>query len=149
MVNRDHVYVTLWYKIMHDKFYFDVIIDENVLDNISPNVDHNIFSELKIVHIEFDSDRNVFFYGPFSWDRWDKYNKAHNINGIQTTKCSKRIGVNSYMGQNPNMEPTIIMDWPNINASPINEYTKPGLLDIIFVDISVKFVISDKYLFKL
>ena len=51
---------------MHHKFYFDVIIDENALDNISPNVDHNIFSELKIVYVDFDYDRNdIVFYGAF------------------------------------------------------------------------------------
>ena len=38
-INRDRVYVALWYKTMHDKFYSDVIVDENAFDDISPNID--------------------------------------------------------------------------------------------------------------
>ena len=34
--------------------------------------------------------------------------------------------------RNPNIDPTLMMDWPNIGASPINEYIIPSFLDMTF-----------------
>ena len=34
--------------------------------------------------------------------------------------------------RNPNMDPTLMMDWPNIGEYPINDYTTLGLLDMTF-----------------
>ena len=47
---------------MHDKFYSDVIVDENALDDISPNIDQNIFNELQTVHMEFHSEKKMTLY---------------------------------------------------------------------------------------
>ena len=59
------MYRALHYKIRHDKFYSDVIIDYNALDDLEINYDSNIFERMKIVHMEFDSDLNqIAYFGP-------------------------------------------------------------------------------------
>ena len=64
-VNRDRVYNSLRYKIEHDKFYSDVIIDNNALNDLPRNTDENVFSRLTTVQMEFDSDTNELTYvGP-------------------------------------------------------------------------------------
>lgn len=57
-VNRDRVYKALQYKVEHDKFYFDVTIDVNSLNDVERDCEHNIFKQMKTVNMEFDSDSN-------------------------------------------------------------------------------------------
>ena len=132
-VNRDRVYVALSYNIMHDKLYLDVIVDENALDDISPNIDQNIFNELQIVHMEFDSEKkDIIFVGPLV--EMDE----RNIIEYTTSMASKPPNIQREMELictwviNPNIDPTLMMDWPSIGASPINEYTTPSFLYMTF-----------------
>ncbi|XP_059065211.1 uncharacterized protein LOC131857122 [Cryptomeria japonica] len=127
------VYIALRYKIQHDKFYSNVIVDENALDNIPPNLDHNVFNELRTLHMEFDSDRNeVVFVGPLM------ETDERNIIECTTSMASKPPNAQREMElicawvNNPNVDPTTMMDWPMIGASPINEYTTPGFLNMTF-----------------
>ena len=118
---------------MHDTFYFDVIIDENALDNLSLNVDHNIFIDLKTMHMEFDSDRNdVVFMSPLV--ETDEINIIEHTTSMASKppNAQRELELIRAWVKNPNIDPTRIMDWPNIGATPIYEYTTPGLFDMTF-----------------
>ncbi|XP_057871639.2 uncharacterized protein LOC131078030 [Cryptomeria japonica] len=132
-VNKYRVYTALRYKIQHDKFYSDVIVDENALDNIPPNLDHNVFNELRTVHMEFDSDRNeVIFVGPLM--ETDERNIIEHTTSMESKppNAQREMELIRAWVNNPNVDPTTMMDWPMIGASPINEYTTPGLLNMTF-----------------
>ena len=65
IVNKDHVYKALKYKVEHDKFYSDVQINENALNDLPRNRVLKKNRRLKIVDMEFDIDANdVVFLGP-------------------------------------------------------------------------------------
>lgn len=91
---------------MHDKFYSDMIIDENALDNISPNVDHNIFSELKKMHIEFDSNKNdVVFMGPLA--ETDEINIIEQTTSMASKppNAQRKLELICVWVKNPNIDP--------------------------------------------
>ena len=85
------------------------------------------------MHIKFDSNRNdVVFTGLLV--------ETDEINIIEHTRsmaskppnAQRELELIRVWVKNPNIDPTTIMDWPNIGASPINEYTTLGLLDMTF-----------------
>ena len=61
-----------------------------------------------------------------------------NIIGHTTSMASKPPNIQWEMElirtwvRNPNIDPTLMMDSPNIGASPINVYTTPSFLDMTF-----------------
>lgn len=83
--------------------------------------------------MEFDYDRNeVIFVGPLM------ETNERNIIEHTTSMASKPPNTQREMElirawvNNPNVDPTTMMDWPMIDASPINEYTTPRLLNMTF-----------------
>lgn len=137
-VNKARVYKPLRYKIEHDKFYSNVIINENALDNIEENSDHNIFNDLRTIHMEFDSDRNeIVFVGPLMEI------DDGNIIEYTTSMASKLPNAHKEMElihawvNNPHIDPTTMIDWPTTGVSPINEYTTLGLLGMAFPSLFV------------
>ncbi|XP_059070553.1 uncharacterized protein LOC131860191 [Cryptomeria japonica] len=132
-VNRDRVYRALKYKIEHDKYYSDVIVNENALNDLSSNFDENIFNRLKTVHIEFDSDANeIIFVGPIM--ETDEGNTIDHTNSMASKlpNAQKEMELIHAWINNPDTNQTALIDWPAIGTSPINEYVTLGLLDMAF-----------------
>lgn len=95
IVNRDHVYKTLEYKIMHGKFYFDVTIDANALDELSINSHENIFDLLRTMHMKFHSYRNEIVFVRLVMEADESNIYDHTTSMASSTK---RNGVNPCMG---------------------------------------------------
>ncbi|XP_059076947.1 uncharacterized protein LOC131876152 [Cryptomeria japonica] len=132
-VNRDRVYKALKYKIEHDKYYSDVIVNENALNDLSSNFDENIFNRLKTVHMEFDSDANeIIFVGPIM--EIDEGNTIDHTNSMASKlpNAQKEMELIHAWINNPDTNQTALIDWPAIGTSPINEYVTLGLLDMAF-----------------
>ncbi|XP_057825708.1 uncharacterized protein LOC131037537 [Cryptomeria japonica] len=137
IVNRDHVYRALQYKIQNDKFYADVTIDTCALENLSEGCDQNIFEQRKTVNMELDSDTNeIWFVGQLL------ETKEENIIDHTTSMASKPPNAQREMElirawiNNNNTHPSSLIEWPSIGGSPINEYTTLGLLDMVFPTLS-------------
>ena len=65
IVNKDWVYQALKYKINNDKFYSNVKVDDQSLDDVKRDRKYNIFNKIKTVHAKFDSKSNdVMFIEP-------------------------------------------------------------------------------------
>ncbi|XP_057831850.2 uncharacterized protein LOC131042550 [Cryptomeria japonica] len=132
-VNRDRVYKALKCKVEHDKFYFDVRIDENALNNLSRDCDENIFNKLKIVHMEFGLEANeIIFVGPMM--ETDEGNIIEHTTSMASTPPTirKEMELIHAWVNISNANPTKLIDWPRIDASLINEYVTLGLLDMAF-----------------
>ena len=132
-VNRDRVYNSLRYKIEHDKFYSDVIIDNNALNDLPRNTDENVFSRLTTVQMEFESDTNeVTYVGPIL--EIDEGNTIeHTISmASKPPNAQREMELIQMWVNNPDAKPTELIDWPGIGVSPINEYVTSGLLDMAF-----------------
>ncbi|XP_059076593.1 uncharacterized protein LOC131875899 [Cryptomeria japonica] len=132
-VNKERVYRALKYKIKHDKFYRDVQIDENALNDLICNLDENIFDQLNSVHMEFDSDTNEYvFVGPIL--EMDEENIINHTTSMASKppNAQREMELIHVWVNNPNVDPRSLIDWPGIGASPINEYVTEGLLDMAF-----------------
>ncbi|XP_057843079.1 uncharacterized protein LOC131052428 [Cryptomeria japonica] len=132
-VNKERVYRALKYKIKHDKFYRDVQIDENALNDLTCNSDENIFDQLNSIHMEFDSDTNEYvFAGPIL--EMDEENIINHTTSMASKPPNARREMELIHAwvNNPNVDPGSLIDWPGIGASPINEYVTEGLLDMAF-----------------
>ncbi|XP_059068758.1 uncharacterized protein LOC131859203 [Cryptomeria japonica] len=132
-VIRDRVYRALKYKIEHDRFYSDVTIDENALHHLSTDSDENIFNKLKTMHMEFDSNANeIIFVGPII--ETDDGNIIEHTTSMASRppNAQREMELIHAWINNPNSNPTALIDWPSIGASPINEYITSGLLDMAF-----------------
>jgi hypothetical protein len=132
-VNRDRVYKALKYKVEHDKFYSDVQINENALNDLPRNADENIFARLKTINMEFDSDANeIVFVGPVMES--DEGNIIDHTTSMASRppNAQKEMELIRAWVNNPDVNPTSLIDWPTIGVSPINEYVTLGLLDMAF-----------------
>ncbi|XP_059071599.1 uncharacterized protein LOC131868268 [Cryptomeria japonica] len=133
IVNRDGVYTALKYKVEHEKIYSDVRIDQNALNELPRNFDENIFNKLKSVQMEFDLDVNeITFVGPIM--EIDEGNIVEHTTSMASRppNAQRKMELICAWVNNPNANPTTLIDWPKICASPINEYVTLGLLDMAF-----------------
>ena len=132
-VNRDRVYKALKYKVEHDKFYSDVQINENALNDLPKNRDENVFHRLKTVNMEFDTDANdIVFLGPVMETDEPNVTKHTTSMASRPPNAQKEMELIRAWVNNRDANPTSLIDWPSIGVSPINEYVTSGLLDMAF-----------------
>eukprot|EP01018_Ginkgo_biloba_P038592 Gb_30228 [translate_table: standard] len=132
IVKRSRVMNALLFKIQHDKYYADVEIDEQAM-LLLPEHPMDVSSLLSTIEVDIEdaSDRRQHIHD----DSRQEYGRVPCHPTSFTSRPPNTLHdmeqIREWL-ENPGANTKEVVDWPDIDSSPLNEYNTEGIFDMAF-----------------